>query len=56
MNNEELKKLKNILANILVTAPSEEKCTDEENELYADMQNLQESITEYLEKNIMEAK
>lgn len=50
MNNEGLKNLKNILKNILITAPSEEKCTDEENELYADMQNLQESITEYLAK------
>lgn len=50
MNNEELKNLKNILENILIIAPSEEKCTDEENELYADMQNLQESITEYLAK------
>lgn len=50
MNNEELKILKNILENILITAPLEEKCTDEENEIYADMQNLQESITEYLAK------
>ena len=50
MNNEELKNLKNILENILITAPLEEKCTDEENKLYADMQNLQESITEYLAK------
>ena len=48
MNNEELKNLKKLLENILAVAPDEDDCTDEENEIYADMQNLQESVTEYL--------
>lgn len=37
------------LRNLLENAPKEEDCTDEENDMYADMENLIESIENYLE-------
>ena len=50
--------LKKIILNLqetLENAPSENKCTDLENEMYADMQNLLESMQNLLEsmQNLM---
>jgi hypothetical protein len=46
---KQLNGLVNELESILQQAPTEEYCTDEENDMFADMQNLLESITNYLE-------
>lgn len=37
------------LQDLIENAPAEEDCTDEENDMYADMENLIESIKNYLE-------
>lgn len=36
------------LQDLIENAPAEEDCTDEENDMYADMENLIESIENYL--------
>lgn len=46
-------KLENLLwrlEDILEQAPAEEYCIDSENNMFADMQNLTESIREYLKE------
>ena len=43
MTNEEKRRLKNlysILCDVLLDAPEEDECTDEENAIYADCANL----------------
>lgn len=47
MSIEILKKIKKELKEILDNAPSEELCSNEENDLYSNMQNLIESIENY---------
>ena len=47
MKNDDYKRLRSLLfeiEQILLNAPEEDECTDEENEVYADMQNLKESL------------
>ena len=47
MKNNDYKRLRSLLFEIeqvLLNAPEEDECTDEENEIYADMQNLKESL------------
>lgn len=44
--------LKKELEDILENAPKEENCTDEENDIYADIKNLIESIDIFLEGGI----
>lgn len=47
MKNDDYKRLHWLLFEIkqvLSNAPEEDECTDEENEVYADMQNLKESL------------
>ena len=39
------------LQEILENAPSENKCTDLENEMYADMQNLLESMQNLIKED-----
>ena len=46
--SEKIKNLNKTLIEFLTAAPAEEDCSELENQIYADMQNLQESITEYL--------
>lgn len=46
---KEFIELQDILKEILGNAPYEELCSDEENDMYADMQNLIESIEIFLE-------
>ena len=44
MEREKLIELKNLLDEFLSNAPSEDECSDFENDLYADMQNLFEDL------------
>lgn len=44
LQNERFKKIYNLIDEALANAKSEDDCTDEENEVYADMQNLKESM------------
>ena len=52
---ENIKFIKNLrylseqLEEFLVSAPAEEDCNDDENEMFADMENLLESTKRYLE-------
>lgn len=41
---EKINELYNNLCDLLDNAPDEDQCTDEENEMYADMANLKDSI------------
>lgn len=47
---EQLKFILYKLEEILENAPMEEDCNDIENDMFADMQNLVESINAYLEE------
>lgn len=58
MNNDEflkelqksrIRKIYNLLKESIINAESEDKCTNEENDMYADMQNLIESIDNYFD-------
>ena len=48
VNKDEIVKLKDMLEVLLLKAPSEEVCSDVENDLFADMKNLYESIDNYI--------
>ena len=53
MKNDDYKRLRSLLfeiEQILLNAPEEDECTDEENEVYADMQNLKESLENILRR------
>ena len=42
--NDKLKELYDLVVDVLKDAPNEDECTDEENEVYAECQNLKEAI------------
>lgn len=46
MNDNKLKELYSMVVDILIDAPEEDECTDEENEVYAECQNLKEALEE----------
>lgn len=48
--NEKFKELYNLVMTILMDAPEEDECTDEENEVYAECQNLKETLEELNER------
>lgn len=48
--NEKFKELYNLVMTILMDAPEEDECTDEENEVYAECQNLKEALEELNER------
>lgn len=50
--DEVIQAVKLLLYAALAHAPEEEDCTDAENEMYADMQNLRESIERWEESKI----
>ena len=45
LQNSRLRKIQDLIKECLANAESEENCTKEENEMYADMKNLQESMS-----------
>ena len=47
MKKEKVKQLYRLLEEMLSNAPREEDCSDLENEIYADCQNLKESLARY---------
>lgn len=49
IQNNRIEEIKSLLVMALANATDEEKCSDLENDMYADMQNLKESISYYLE-------
>lgn len=51
ITTEELIELKGKLKKILAKAPDEDDCSDIANDMFADMQNLCESIDNVLENN-----
>ena len=48
LQKDRIKTLDSLLKIILDNAKDEDKCSEEETEMYADMQNLKESIYEYI--------
>ena len=54
MSRDNLIKIYNLINDELETAPNEEQLSDKENEMYADMQNLKESLGEYFVDKIIE--
>ena len=46
-NMDKIKQVQNLLAEILQAAPEDYECTDEAADMFADMQNLNESIREW---------
>ena len=48
--NEKFKELYNLVYNILMEAPEENECMDEENEVYTECQNLIETLEELNER------
>lgn len=49
LQNDRIRQLKTLLDIALKNATNEDNGTDEENDMYADMENLKESIEYYLE-------
>lgn len=49
LQNDRIRQLKTLLDIALKNATDEDNGTDEENDMYADMENLKESIEYYLE-------
>lgn len=49
LQNDRVRQLKTLLDIALKNATDEDNGTDEENDMYADMENLKESIEYYLE-------
>ena len=54
MSEKNLVQIFNLINNELQEAPNEEQLSDKENEMYADMQNLKESLGEYFIDKIIE--
>lgn len=49
---KKIETLQNVLKDFLNNAEDEDLCSDEENDMYADMQNLVESIDNFLESEV----
>lgn len=49
---KKIETLQNVLKDFLNNAEDESLCSDEENDMYADMQNLVESIDSFLESEV----
>lgn len=50
MNNK-LSELYKLVKSVLMEAPDEDDCTDEENEVYADCQNLKENLERLMQED-----